>query len=101
MASEQKLELLVRINKDTGKLDVIAGEMQKTAAAATAMQKKFEGLSSGAMLLGKSLLGLYSTREIIRFFADGIKGAEEEAESLRRLQFAIEATGKSFNKSKD
>lgn len=87
--AEQKLELTVQVNSETGQLEVVQGKLAATGRAAESASGSFSGLSkSGKELLGA--LGLVaSSAGIIKFFADSVKQAEEETQAIRRLTAAF------------
>lgn len=100
MASEQKLELLVKVNQDTGGLDVVAGKFKATSEAAQKATGIFDGLSSSAKLLGSAIVGAFTVRSIASFVQDSIRAAEQEDQALRRLRFSVESLGGSWDQNR-
>lgn len=97
--ADQILQLTVKVNSDTGQLDVVS---QKMKGLSVESEKAGKGLSSageGFKSLGKALGGLATAAAIGAFFKSAVQGAEEENQAMRRLKFAVEAAGQSFQDS--
>jgi hypothetical protein len=91
--ADQILQLTVKVNSDTGQLDVVS---QKMKGLSVESEKAGKGLSSageGFKSLGKALGGLATAAAIGAFFKSAVQGAEEENQAMRRLKFAVEAVG--------
>ncbi len=95
--ADNVVDVKVRVNAETGGIDVLNAKFKEAAGGANTAQGAFTGLSGSAKNLLGSLGLVASVGGIISFFAASVKGAEEEAAALRRLQGAIEATGGSWN----
>jgi hypothetical protein len=83
--ADQELKLTVRVNAETGQLEVLGAKMKEAGDKATSAWKSFLPAIGAASILG--------------FFASAIKGAEEQNQSLQRLKFTIESNGGSWAKS--
>lgn len=97
---DNKIELTVKVNSDTGQLEIVNQKLGKTAEAANKTSSSFSGLSKEAGGLVKSFLPFASAGAVVAFFASAVKGAEEQNESFRRLKFTLESTGQSWEKNK-
>lgn len=91
--SEQTIAIKVKVNTETGQLEVMGSKMAQTA-------QKTKELAGEAKNLAASFLPFATAAGIIKFFADAVRGAEEEAEALRTLKFTLEATGQSWEANK-
>lgn len=98
--ADQKIQLTVQVNSETGQLEVLGAKFDQVSAKAKQTKNVFSGLSGEAGSLIKSFLPFATAGGIIAFFTSAVKGAEEQNEAFRRLQFTIEGTGKSWEKSK-
>ncbi len=90
--ADQELKLTVRVNAETNQIDILGAKMGGLA-------NQTGKLSSEAAGLAKSFLPLASTGAIIAFFANAVKGAEEENAALRRLRGTLESTNQAWDKS--
>lgn len=94
--ADNTVDIKVKINAETGQLDVLGAKFKGAAAGAKEAEGAFTGLSGEARNLLSSL-GLVATAGgIVAFFHSAIKGAEEQNEAWRRLKFTVESTGQSF-----
>ncbi|HNF58458.1 MAG TPA: hypothetical protein PLN89_02655, partial [Elusimicrobiota bacterium] len=83
--ADQVLTLSVKVNAETGQLEVVGKQLEKA-------ERGFSDLS-------KSIGGLVTVGALAAFFKSAVQGAEEENQALRRLKFSVEAAGQSFEKS--
>lgn len=97
--ADQKIELTVRVNSETGQLDVVSQKLKALGADSEKAGKQVTGASEGFKSLGKALGGLATAAAIGAFFKSAVQGAEEENQAMRRLKFAVEAAGQSFQDS--
>ena len=75
--------------------------LKKIPPAAKQAKDSMSSLSNASGELKTALTGLVSTAAISAFFKQAVGAALEEEEALRRLAFAVEATGNSFSDNKD
>jgi len=97
--ADETIDIKVNVDANTGKMQVFSDAMKKTGQAAKKTESSFLGLKGAAGELARAYVGLISGREIVRFFTDSVKAADEENEVLRRLKFNVEAVGESFDKA--
>lgn len=97
--ADQKIELTVRVNSETGQLDVVSQKLKALGNDSEKAGKQVSGASDGFKDLGKALGGLATAATIGAFFKSAVQGAEEENQAMRRLKFAVEASGQSFQDS--
>src|ERR1044071_512684 len=95
-----RVQLEIKVNAETGQLEVLGAKFGELAGKAGGAQTAFSKLGGEAGNLLKSFLPLATAGGIIAFFANAVKGAEEENESLRRLKFTLESSGQSWDKNK-
>lgn len=98
MPSDQ-IDITVRVNADTGGLEVVNAGLGRTQQAAKGAEGSFSGLDSAAAKLAGTLAAGFTAGAVISFFADAVRGANEEAESLRRLSFVLQANGQSWSEN--
>ncbi len=98
---EQQLGLSIKVNTDTGALEVLGAKLKDVSAQAKGAEGGFSGLTgAGKELMGA--LGLVATGAgIIEFFKNAVTEANADAEALRRLQFALQANGVSWEDNKE
>lgn len=95
MAEDLKLNVILKVNKDTGQLEIVKQELAGVEESA-----KKAGDKSGELLGNlKSLLPAFSALAVVKFLGDAVKEAEAGNEALRRLKFQLEASGESWNKN--
>ncbi len=98
---EQNLSLSVKVNTETGALEVLGAKLKDVSAQAKGADSSFSGLTGGAKDL-LSAFGLVATGAgIFEFFKKAVTEANADAEALRRLQFALETNGVSWKDNKD
>lgn len=97
--ADQKIELTVRVNSETGQLDVVSQKLKALGQDSEKAGKQVSGASEGFKDLGKALGGLATAAAIGAFFKSAVQGAEEENQAMRRLKFAVDASGQSFQDS--
>lgn len=97
--ADQKIELTVRVNSETGQLDVVSQKLKALGQDSEKAGKQVTGASEGFKSLGKALGGLATAAAVGSFFKSAVQGAEEENQAMRRLKFAVEASGQSFQDS--
>lgn len=98
--SDQVLGLSIKVNTDTGALEVLGSKLKDVASQAKGTESSFSGLTEGASgLVGA--LGIVATGAgIIEFFKNAVTEANADAEAIRHLQFALEANGVSWTENK-
>lgn len=94
------IQLDIKINAETGALEVAGAKFEGLARAGDKAQGSFSKLTGEAGSLVKSLLPLATAGGVIAFFTESVKGAEAEAQALNRLKTAVEALGKSWDSNK-
>ena len=99
--ADKDIELKVRVNADTGKLEIISQEIKQTAGESEKLDKGFFNLNETAKNLGLTLAGVFSARQAIQFLSDSVREAEQENEALRRLNFNLEANGISWKNNEN
>lgn len=90
--ADQVLTLSVKVNAETGQLEVVGKQLGGIATESKKAEKGFSDLS-------KSIGGLVTVGALAAFFKSAVQGAEEENQALRRLKFSVEAAGQSFEKA--
>lgn len=100
--ADQTIQLSVRVNAETGQLEVLGAKFKEVSASAKGTKGSFADLGQEAGQLLKAYLPFATAGGIIAFFAGAVRGANEHAEAMRRLKGMIDAAGGSFddNKSK-
>ncbi len=97
--ADQLLELTVRVNSETGQLDVVSQKLKGLSADAGKAEQSLSGAGAGFKALQGAMGGLLTVAAIGGFFKSAVQGAEEENQALRRLKVAVESTGQSFASS--
>jgi hypothetical protein len=97
--SDNQIDLTLKVNADTGQLEIVENQLNKVGATAKKAEASFAGLSKEAMALARSIGLITSAVAFVSFLNDAVKGAEAQNESMRRLQFTLESTGQSWKKS--
>ena len=100
MADDNKIQLTVSVNSQTGQLEVVGNQLQATGDKAKGAADKFSGLSGQAGTLLKSLLPFASIAGVTAFFKNAVTSAEDFNEAIRRLHFNLEASGVSWDKNR-
>lgn len=75
--------------------------LKKIPPAANKASSSIGGLKNAGNELKTSLTGLVSTAAVVAFFKQAASAALQEEEAMRRLSFAVNATGNSFSENKD
>jgi len=75
--------------------------LKKFAPAVTQVKENVKALTQAGSDLKSQLLGFATVAGLAAFFKSSADAAIEEEEALRRLAFAVDATGGSFQKSKE
>jgi hypothetical protein len=94
--ADNVVDIKVKVNTETGELDVLGAKFKGAAAGAKEAQGAFTGLTGEAKSLLSSLGLLATAGGVISFFTSSIKGAEEQNEAFRRLKFTLESSGESW-----
>lgn len=100
MADDQKIQLTVQVNAETGQLEVLGAKFKELGGKAEALGGSFNQVGGEASNLLKSFLPLATAGGIVAFFTNAVKGAEDENEALRRLKFTLESNGESWDTNK-
>lgn len=98
--ADQKIQLTVQVNAETGQLEVLGAKFAQVGEKAKGTGDAFSSLSGEAGGLLRSLLPFATAGGVIAFFTNAVKGAEEQNESFRRLKFTIDGMGISWDKNK-
>src|SRR4026208_1483007 len=99
--AEKNLSLNIRVNTETGQLEVLGAQLKKAGAAGGEAEASFKGLGGESKSLLASFLPFASAGAIVAFFAAAVKGASEEAEALKRVGFALTASGQDWARNED
>lgn len=99
--ADKTIQLSIKVNSETGQLEVLGAKLKGVADSAKGTQGAFAGLSGEASGLIKSLLPFATAGGILAFFTDSVKAAEEENQALNRLKFTVTAMGGSWDAAKD
>lgn len=84
--ADQEIKLTVKVNAETGQLEVLGNEFKKTAQSTNVMADAWRAFGPALTASG-----------ILLFFKNAVQMAEEENESLRRLKFTLEANKQSWD----
>jgi hypothetical protein len=99
--SEQNLSLSVKVNTETGALEVLGAKLKDVAGQAKGADNSFTGLGGASKEL-LSTLGLVATGAgILNFFKNAVTESNADAEALRRLSFTLTANGVDWSANKD
>lgn len=99
-SSDKVIQLSVKVNADTGQLEVLGAKLRGAGDSAKQAQGAFSGLAGEAGSLLKAYLPFATAGGIIAFFSNAVIKANEHAESMRRLKGDVEAAGLSFEQNK-
>ncbi len=99
--ADKVIQLSVKVNSDTGALEVLGAKFQGVSEKAKQAQGSFSGLKGEAAGLLKQFLPFATTGGIIAFFSNAVLKSNEHAEAMRRLKGDVDAAGLSFDKNKD
>ncbi|OGR89711.1 MAG: hypothetical protein A2992_06335 [Elusimicrobia bacterium RIFCSPLOWO2_01_FULL_59_12] len=103
--SKQMLEAAQRSERFAGDIAVASQKadesLSKIHPKATQAAGSLAALEQASNQLKTQLLGFATVAGITAFFKDSAEAALSEQEALRRLGFAVEATGSSFGSQKD
>lgn len=98
--ADKTVQLSIKVNSETGALEVLGAKLRDTTTAAKEAQGGFAGLTGGSKEL-ISALGLMATvGGIVEFFKSSVEVAEKENQALQRLKYTVEGLGGSWDKSK-
>lgn len=75
--------------------------LKKIPASAKKAKDSISSLKDSSSELKNAITGLVSTAAITAFFKSSVEAALQEEEALRRLAFAVDATGNSFAQNKN
>jgi hypothetical protein len=75
--------------------------LKKISTGGKETKQSIESVKDATSQLASSLLGIASVAGLTAFFKSSAEAALEEEEALRRLAFAVDATGGSFKQSKE
>jgi hypothetical protein len=89
--ADKVIQLSVKVNSDTGQLDVLGAKFQETGKKAKSAQDDLAGLGKEAKNLFSSFLPFATAGGIVAFFTSAVRGAEEENQALRRLANTLRA----------
>jgi hypothetical protein len=99
--ADKVIQLSVKVNSDTGQLEVLGAKFKGAASSAKDAEGAFKGLKGEASSLLQSFLPFATAGGILAFFTSSVKAAEQENQSLQRLKFTVESMGGSWEKAKD
>ncbi len=105
--ADQKIELTVRVNSDTGGIDVLGSKLKTLGDTAKGTESSFLGLSGTSADLAKQFLpfvtvvggATFAISKLTGFITDSIKESEDFRQTLTRMRSALETTGGSWDKS--
>lgn len=105
--AEQKLELTVKVNSETGQLDVVGQKLKTMGTEAAGAGTKMEKASGASTDFVKSLIPFvgvvggasFAIHKLTGFVSDSIKESESYRQTVLRMQSALETTGGSWKKS--
>ncbi len=100
MAADKVIQLSVKVNAETGQLEVLGAKFKGVAGQAKEAQSSFNKLGGEAKDLLKSFLPFATAGGIVAFFVNAVRAAEASAESFRRLRGNLESMGISFDANK-
>lgn len=103
--SKQMLDAAQRSERFAGDIAVASQKaeesLSKISPKASQASTSLSSLEQAGRQLKDQLLGFATVAGITAFFKDSAEAALSEQEALRRLGFAVDATGGSFNAQKD
>lgn len=105
--ADQKVELTVKVNSDTGGIDVVSSKLKGLSETAKSTESSFLGLSGTSADLVKQFLpfvtvvggATFAISKLTSFISDSIKESEDYRQTLLRMQSALITTGGSWDKS--
>lgn len=105
--ADQKIELTVRVNSDTGGIDVVGSKLKDLEEKAKGTGKSFLGLTGTSASLVKEFLpfvtvvggATFAISKFTGFITSAVKESESFRETLTRMRSAVETTGGSWDKS--
>lgn len=105
--ADQKIELTVRVNSETGGIDILGSKLKTLGDTAKGTESSFLGLSGTFADLAKQFLpfvtvvggATFAISKLTGFVTDSIKESESFRETITRMRSAIETTGGSWEKS--
>lgn len=99
--ADQQLNLTVKVNTETGALEVLGSKLKDIGEKGKETGTSFGNLTGAGMQLASALGVVATGAGIIEFFKKAVTEANADAEALRRLQFTLEANGVSWATNKD
>jgi hypothetical protein len=96
--ADNTVDIRVKINAETNELEVLGAKFKQAGEGARRAGGMFSGLDAETRQLLGTLGLLAGATELARFFKDAVSEAIEAEEAQRRLKFALESTGQSFEK---
>lgn len=105
--ADQKLELTVKVNSETGQLDVVGQKLKTLGNTATVTSKSMSGMTGASTDFVKSLIpfvgavggATFAVHKLTGFVSDSIKESEAYRQTVLRMASALETTGGSWAKS--
>ena len=105
--ADQKLELTVKVNSETGQLDVVGQKLKTLGNTATGTSKSMSGTTGASTDFVKSLIpfvgavggATFAVHKLTGFVSDSIKESEAYRQTVLRMASALETTGGSWAKS--
>ncbi len=91
------LSITIRVNKQTGELEVLKGQVVDTGKAIEGLGQSSAGSSEQLAGLAGSITKLASATAVLAFLKEAIAEAAAEQEALRRLEAQMNALGLSFD----
>lgn len=91
------LSLTVRVNKDTGELEVLKAQVSETGDSFKKLGVEAQGGGEQLEKLVGSMTKLASATAIIAFMKSAILEANQSAEAFRHLKSQMDAVGQSFD----
>lgn len=98
------LSITIRVNKQTGELDVLKGQVTDTSKALEGLGQssagssaQLSGLAGSISMLASATGVLASATAVLVFLKEAVAEATEEAEALRHLRAQMDALGISYD----
>lgn len=99
--ADEKLQLTVQINSETGALEVVGKKLEEVGNKAEKTGTTLGGLSKEAGSLLRAFLPFATAGGIISFFTSAVAGAEAENESLKRIGFTLQSLNQNWTTNRE
>lgn len=91
------LSITIRVNRQTGELDILKGQVVDTGKAVEGLGQSSAGSSEQLTGFASSIARLASATAVLVFLREAISEAAAEQEALRQLKAQMDALGLSFD----